>query len=48
MQILREHNGWLTTQFFIEEVKYNSGLSDAMFTREGLEAMAHGSKGKKD
>ena len=48
MQILREHNGWLTTQFFIEDVKYNSGLSDAMFTREGLEAMAHGGKGNKN
>jgi len=47
MQILRERQGWLTNQFFIEEIKYNSGLADDLFTREGLEAMARG-KHKKD
>ena len=46
MQIGREHQGWLTNQFFIEEIKYNSGLADDLFTREGLEAMARG-KNKK-
>jgi hypothetical protein len=47
MQILREQNGWLTTQIFLEEVKYNTGLSDVMFTPEGLEELrAHGGKKK--
>jgi len=47
MQILRDRNGWQNSQLFLEDVKYNTGLSDELFTREGLEAMARG-KGKKD
>ena len=49
MQILRQRQGWLSSQFFVEEIKYNTGLSDAMFTREGLEELrAHSGKNKKD
>lgn len=47
-QIAHEHNGFPTSQMFYEEVKYNSGLSDAMFTHESLDAVrSHSSKNKK-
>jgi hypothetical protein len=47
-QIAREHNGYRTSQMFYEEVKYNTGLSDAMFTRQGVEELrSHSGKSKK-
>lgn len=42
MQIGHEHNGYHVSQMFFEDVKYNSGLSDELFTREGLEHLSHG------
>jgi hypothetical protein len=39
MQISHDHNGWHISQVFLEDVKYNTGLSDSLFTREGLEQM---------
>jgi len=45
-QIGHEHNGYKTSQMFYEEVKYNSGLSDSMFTREALEDLSKGGKKK--
>jgi len=41
-QISHEHNGYRTSQMFYEEVKYNTGLTDSMFTRESLEHLPHG------
>jgi hypothetical protein len=47
-QISREHNGYRTSQMFYEDVKYNTGLSDSMFTRQGVEELrAHSGKSKK-
>lgn len=37
LQITHEHNGYQSSQVFYEEVKYNSGLDDSLFTRESLE-----------
>ncbi len=45
MQIAHEHNGYRASQMFFEEVKYNTGLADDLFTREALEHLSH-SKGK--
>jgi len=39
MQVSHDHNGWHISQVFLEDVKYNTGLSDSLFTREGLEQM---------
>jgi len=44
MQITHEHNGYQASQLFYEDVKYNTGVSDEMFTREGLEQLSHGKK----
>jgi hypothetical protein len=49
LQIFRERNGLQVYQLFIEELKYNSGLSEALFTRESLEErFSQLNKGKKD
>jgi hypothetical protein len=45
MQTLRMHNGVNLTQIFVEDIKYNTGLSDSLFTRESLEQIS-GKKGK--
>jgi hypothetical protein len=46
-QIGHEHNGYKASQMFYEDVKYNTGLSDSLFTREGLEQMwSKSGKGK--
>ncbi len=37
LQITHEHNGYQTSQIFYEEVKYNTGLDDSLFTRESLD-----------
>jgi len=37
-QTTRERNGRKFYQLFLDECKYNSGLADALFTRESLEA----------
>jgi hypothetical protein len=39
-QIGHEHNGYQVSQMFFEEVKYNTGLSDSMFTREALDHLS--------
>ena len=44
MQITHEHQGYQVSQMFFEDVKYNSGISDEIFTRQGLEQLAHGKK----
>ena len=44
-QISHEHNGYRTSQMFYEEVKYNTGLDDSMFTRDALEHLG-GKHGK--
>ena len=44
MQIAHEHNGYQVSQLFFEDVKYNTGISDEMFTREGLEQLSHGKR----
>jgi hypothetical protein len=42
-QISHEHNGYRTSQMFYEEIKYNTGLDDSMFTRDALEHLSkHG------
>ena len=46
LQIAHEHNGYQASQMFFEEVKYNTGLNDSMFTREALEHLS--SKGGKN
>jgi len=47
MQISHDHNGWHVSQVFLEDVKYNTGLSDSLFTREALDQMwAKSGKGK--
>ncbi len=49
MQISHDHNGYHASQMFLEDVKYNTGLSDSLFTRESLEqlwAKSGKSKGK--
>lgn len=47
MQISHDHNGWHISQVFLEDVKYNTGLSDSLFTREALDQMwAKSGKGK--
>jgi len=43
-QIGHEHNGYKVSQMFFEEVKYNTGLDDSMFTREALDHLSKGSK----
>ena len=40
LQILHEHNGYQTSQVFYETVKYNTGLSDSLFTRESLQQLS--------
>jgi hypothetical protein len=40
MQIAHEHNGYQASQMFFEEVKYNTGLEDSLFTKEALEHLA--------
>jgi hypothetical protein len=45
MQIAHEHNGYQSSQMFFEEVKYNTGLDDSLFTREALDRLAS-KKGK--
>ena len=40
MQIARSRRGYRVSQWFYDDVKYNTGLSDSMFTREGLEQLA--------
>jgi hypothetical protein len=44
MQTLRMRNGVNLTQLFIEDIKYNTGLSDSLFTRESLEQVAKKNK----
>jgi len=47
MQISHDHNGYHFSQMFLEDVKYNTGLSDSLFTRESLEQLwAKSGKGK--
>lgn len=46
MQIAHEHNGYQVSQMFFEEVKYNTGLDDSLFTQEALDHLAKGGKGK--
>lgn len=40
MQIGRSRRGYRVWQWFYDDVKYNTGLADSLFTREGLEQMA--------
>jgi len=40
LQIARSRRGYRVWQWFYDDVKYNTGLSDSLFTREGLEQMA--------
>jgi len=48
LQDFRERNGLQTYQLFTLEVKYNTGLSPDLFTRQSLEEKwAHTGKGKK-
>src|SRR5208282_1848573 len=47
LQISHDHNGYHVSQMFLEDVKYNTGLSDSLFTRESLEQLwAKSGKGK--
>jgi hypothetical protein len=47
-QISHEHNGFPTSQTFYEEVTYNTGLDDALFSREGMKDLRpHTGKSKK-
>lgn len=47
-QIARERNGLKISQVFFDECKYNTGLSDSLFTRESLEQrFAELNRGKK-
>jgi len=47
-QVSRERNGKKIFQVFVDECKYNTGLSDSLFTRESLEQrFAELNKGKK-
>jgi hypothetical protein len=39
LQISHDHNGYHTSQVFLEDVKYNTGLSDSLFTRESLDQL---------
>ena len=45
MQIARSRRGYRVWQWFYDDIKYNTGLSDSLFTREGLEQLA-GKKSK--
>lgn len=48
LQRTRERNGYKISQVFYDDCKYNSGLSDALFTRAALEErFAQIGKGKK-
>jgi hypothetical protein len=44
LQIARSRKGYRVWQWFYDDVKYNTGLSDSLFTREGLEALSKGKK----
>jgi len=47
LQISHEHNGYHVSQVFLEDVKYNTGLSDSLFTRQALDELwAKSGKGK--
>jgi len=39
MQVSHDHNGWHISQVFLQDVKYNTGLSDALFSREALDQL---------
>ena len=42
MQITHEHQGYQVSQMFFDDVKYNSGISDEIFSRQGLEQLSRG------
>jgi len=47
LQTSHDHNGYHDSQVFLEDVKYNTGLSDALFTRQSLDELwAKSGKGK--
>ena len=47
LQISHDRQGYRVNQMFFDEVKYNTGLDDSLFTREGLEAIFKSGKDKK-